>query len=264
MTKKLLLISGTLFVLIAIPLTVAVLNGNLDFRKQARSTVASFSFDPSSGTIQNGNDFEINVLINTGGKSISGADLSIGFDKNLTQVVDADTSKNGIQVNSGSFFDKPLVLANKVEGDKIYLSINSFSPFKGSGVFGTIKFHALKPGQFKLSIKNGNENKITEQGTGVNLVTGSTQATFNIEGDSKSKPSQATDEGQPSTEAIFSIDLNHDGVANDLDLQLLSKKIGATKDITDFDLNKDGKVDQKDIAIFITKYKELKSKSLTP
>lgn len=234
-------------------MTVYLLSGNLDFRKKAASINATFTFDPTEGTIANGNDFNINILIDTNNKNVVGADLVVGFDPKLVTVVDSDPAKAGIQISSGRFFTEPLVLANKVEGDKIYLSINSFTPFKGADVFGTIKFHSKKAGELKLNFANG-QNKITEQGTAQNIFANPISARFMIEG--SGGLSEATPEANLTAEEN-SIDLNHDNKINEADLQLFSKKLGATKDIKDVDFNQDGKVDKSDQEIFMAKYKAI-------
>lgn len=256
MLKKRFLIIGILLILVAIPLTVYLLNGSLDFRKKADDLKATFAFDPPSGTIANGNDFPINITIDTGDKDIVGADLVILFDPTLVSVVDNDPTKAGLQISSGKFFDNPLVLANKVDGNKIYLSINSFTPFKGRDLFGTVTFHAKKAGQLKLSF-DPSLTKITQQGTALNIFSNSGAATFTIDGLPGSI--EATPEATPKTSV--DIDLNHDGQVNELDLQIFSKKMGSTQDIAAMDFNGDGKVDKADQQIFMAQYRSSASQT---
>ncbi len=240
--RKLLLIITFILLVIAIPLTVLLLQGNLDPRKKADSEGASFSFDPSSGTIVRGAEVEIKILLNTNGKSIVGSDSVISFDNTVFSVVDQRRDIGGVQTQPGSFFDKPLILANKVEGNKIYLSINSFTPFKGAGVFGTIKLQAKKNGTATLKFVEG-ETKITEQGSAQNILTAMRSATFNVEGANGTK-----EEGTPS--ASLSADLNKDSKVDEQDLHLFSKVMGTKTTNSPADLNKDGQVDQTDFKIF--------------
>ena len=251
-SRRFFLISGLILILLAIPLTVYLLRGNLDFRKEASSAGASFSFDPTGGEIVRGATVEIKILLNTGGKNIIGADSIISFDRNLISVIDQEKDKTGTQIQAGSFFEKPLVLANKVEGDRIYLSINSFTPFKGAGVFGTIKFQAKKSGEVDFKFVSG-ETKITEQGTAQNILQTMAPAQFNIEGAGGTATTETTASGTPKTTS--SADVNDDGKVNELDLQLFSQKLGQKVNITKFDLNKDGQVDSDDFKLFEKAFK---------
>lgn len=245
--KKIFIILSIIFLLISIPLTVLLLNGNLDPRKKASGNGAGFSFDPTSVTIAQGADAEIKILLNTNGKSIVGADAVVSFDKNIFSVVDTAKDKAGTQSVAGNFFDKPLVLANKVVGNKIYLSINSFNLFKGAAVFGTIKLHAKTTGKTTLKFVDG-ETKITEQGTAQNILQTTSPAQFTIEGISSN-----TQESTPSATA----DLSKDGQVDEQDLQLFSRSLGTKGNgVTDF--NKDGQTDQEDFKIFNTLYKQKK------
>lgn len=243
--QKLLLIGAFVLLLIAIPLTVLLLQGNLDPRKKAASEGASFSFDPTSGTIVRGAEVEIKILINTNGKTIVGGDSVISFDNTIFSVVDQQLDKAGVQTQPGSFFDKPLALANKVEGNKIYLSINSFTPFKGSGVFGTIKLQAKKNGKATLKFVDG-ETKITEQGSAQNILTLTRPATFSVEG----ADGTSQDASPSATPASLGADLNKDSKIDEQDLQIFSKLMGTKTANSPADYNKDGQVDQSDFKTF--------------
>lgn len=254
--KKLFTILGLLFLLITIPLTVVVLQGNLDPRKKADSSGATFSFDPTSGTIVKDSEVEIKILINTGGRNIVGADSVISFDNTIFSVVDQEKDKTGVQSKGGSFFDKPLILANRTEGNKLYLSINSFTPFKGTSVFGTIKFAAKKTGKVTLKFVDG-ESKITEQGTAQNLLKKTTSGVFSVEGAS----GKATIESSGSAkEATPGADLNKDSKVDESDLQLFSKQLGSKGTNLVSDLNKDSQVDTQDVKLFENLYKQGKSR----
>lgn len=252
--KKLFAIIGLLLLVLSIPLTVLLLNGNLDFRGQAANEGAAFSFDPANGEIAKGAEVEIKILINTGNKNIVGADSVITFNKDILAVIDADESKKGVQVTAGSFFEKPLILANKVEGNKIYLSINSFTPFKGAEVFGTIKFQARKSGKADLNFVNG-ETKITEQGTATNILSKAAKASFNVDGSTDNGTSKSASAAAKPTTSPVDVDLNNDNKVDEADVQVFSKKMGATTNFSDADFNKDGKVDQTDLKIFQDNFK---------
>jgi hypothetical protein len=247
MTKKrLFIILSLVFILAAIPLTVALLSGNLDFRKEASSEGATFSFDPLKADLALGSEVDVQILFDSAGKEIVGADAVIAFDRTKVSIVDADPEETGVQVSAGSFFDKPLVLANKVEGNKIYLSINSFTPYQGGGIFGTIRIKARQNGPFSLQFVE-EETKITEQGSANNIVTKLQAATFEVSaedaGGIESSPSAQVKTGTD-------VDLNNDSKVNETDLQLFSKKLGAKTGIEDVDYNKDGQVNAEDFKVF--------------
>jgi hypothetical protein len=258
--RRLVAIISIIIILIAIPLTIYLLRGNLDFRNRAATSGASFSFDPSGGSIVQGGEVEIKILLNSGEKNIIGADSVVSFDRTIFTVVDEDSETDGVQVEAGTFFEKPLVLANKVEGNKLYLSINSFTPFKGAAVFGTIKLQAKKTGTVDLKFVEG-ETKITEQGTAQNILQTATPGQFKVESSGNSREPSAT---ESASARDINADLNDDGRVNELDLQLFSQKLGTTTGITAFDYNQDKKVDLADFKLFESAFKEQKSAGLTP
>jgi len=103
---------------------------------------ASFSLSPSSGTITSQN-FDVNVMINTGGSGTDGSDIQIKYDPNFLDVVDQNSSVSGVQIKTGSLY--PTYLGNSVDETNGIIRLSGISqvggiPYNGSGVFATITF----------------------------------------------------------------------------------------------------------------------------
>jgi len=69
-------------------------------------------------------------------------------------------------VQPGSLFQSQIIFKNEVANDKILLSLGSFTPFTGTGIYGTVAFIPLKTGNSSLSFNPSPESKISQQGGG--------------------------------------------------------------------------------------------------
>lgn len=171
MNKRLIItLAISIFLILAIFLTVNLLKQRQELRKGAVGGPASLSLSPASGTYNVGEAFDINIFLNDGGKKVAGSDVSLTF----------DSSKLSVEtVTPGALFDDPsttnneqVILKNEVSGNKVLLSMGSLDPqtgtsyFAGSGVYGTVRLLAKEIGDVLVTIDKTPYSKIAEVGGG--------------------------------------------------------------------------------------------------
>lgn len=105
----------------------------LDVKAQAAATLA---LSPSTDSISIGDEFDIEIIVDTDGVDVDGVDAVIDYDNTRLSVV---------SVTEGTIFSTyPL---NEVSSGTISLSgIDLTTPFNGTGTLGTIRFRALQEG----------------------------------------------------------------------------------------------------------------------
>lgn len=112
--------------------------------------VATMGLEPSSGTYQVDQTFDVNIVVNTGNRDTDAATAVLNFDSNYLDVVDADSTRAGTQITPGTIY--PNMMTNNVNGNKIVfegsidLIADPIVPFNGTGTFATIKFLAKQSG----------------------------------------------------------------------------------------------------------------------
>jgi hypothetical protein len=105
-----------------------------------------------NNTIKTNSIFEVEIFIDTAKNSINGADISLNFNPYELEVIDSEPNKPEVQIITGEIFEKPMILQNLANNQKgeINLSIGTFTPFNGKGVYGIIRFKALKKSNAKI------------------------------------------------------------------------------------------------------------------
>ena len=132
--KKKLAIFFLLLVLFAIPATSYLVFRQQELRSQA-VPATTLSFDPSDTSKTVGETFTLDININTGTNSISGAELHVQYDQKKLEVVSIDNA---------SFL--PLVLVDGSAGGGfafITLGSQPSTPKKGTGLLATVTFKAI-------------------------------------------------------------------------------------------------------------------------
>jgi len=115
----------------------------------------SISLSPTTGNYKVDQTFDVNILIDTAGKTIDGVDiLYLKFDPKILEVVDSSTTTSGIQIKQGTIFS--MYLGNSVDNNTGKIAISGLvqpgtNGFKGSGVFATITFKAKASGDAKVT-----------------------------------------------------------------------------------------------------------------
>lgn len=130
-----------LTLVISIPLVVIFINQSLEIRKQAFIVQgpAALTLLPATGTLEPGDDVDINLNLNTGAdQQVFGFTTTLTFDKDVFEA-----RANRVD-QSAADFDFSLVCANSITEGKIRFdtAINPAlgeEPVTGAGVVGTIK-----------------------------------------------------------------------------------------------------------------------------
>lgn len=109
---------------------------------------ASLSLSPASGTEKIGDLFSVDVILDTGTDSVSGATAIINYDAAKLQVQDDDSASSGVQIKQGTIFNQT-PLTNSVDatmGKIRYDSGSLGTSYTGRGVMATIHFKAQTAG----------------------------------------------------------------------------------------------------------------------
>lgn len=143
----------------------------------------TFSLNPATQTMAVGNTVNVNIMLDTGGQSVTGGTAVLTYDPTKLSVLDASPSSVGTQISSGTIFTNPLTnLADTVAG-KITLDYGSpQSTFSGQGTFGTISFKALTsisstPVSFVLT---GTRGTSAVYSGGANVLSAATNGSYTI------------------------------------------------------------------------------------
>ena len=127
----------------------------LFFAFAASASAATLSLSPSTKSVNVGDTFTVNVMLDTQGQAVDGVDLqAINYNPYNLQLQDADSSTSGTQIQAGSLM--PSTLANSVDttnGKIVFSQItNAGSTYTGSGVLATLTFKALVAGNVPVTI----------------------------------------------------------------------------------------------------------------
>jgi len=138
-------------------ITILSLSQRQVVQKKAAVQPASLSLLPETAKFPLGQSQTAQIMLNTGERAVVGVDASLTFDPSMIKIE---------SVQPGSLFQGQIVFKNEVANNKILLSLGSFTPFNGSGVYGTLKFAPLKAGTASLNFNPYPESKIAPQGGG--------------------------------------------------------------------------------------------------
>lgn len=136
--KKILSIFFLLLLLAAIPVTTYLVFRQQELRSRA-TPATTLAFDPPSIDKTVGDTFTINVTINTGTNSVTGAELHIQYDTSKLKAVNIRAADNAFL---------PITLVDGTVGNGlalITLGSQPTLPKTGTGVLATVTFQALAP-----------------------------------------------------------------------------------------------------------------------
>ncbi len=127
----------------------------LFFAFAASASAATLSLSPSTKSVNVGDSFTVNVMLDTQGQPVDGVDLqAINYNPYNLQLQDADSATAGTQIQAGSLM--PSTLANSVDttnGKIVFSQItNAGSTYTGSGILATLTFKALVAGNAPVTI----------------------------------------------------------------------------------------------------------------
>ncbi len=135
--RKRLLVLGSVFLagIIGIVVTLLLLRTSQDLRSQASLSGPTLSLVPSQKTGVVGESFPVNILVDTHTDSISAVELHLSYDSKLLKITGFTT---------GSIL--PVVLkpeSHDASTINVVLGVRPESPFKGSGILGTLNVQIL-------------------------------------------------------------------------------------------------------------------------
>jgi hypothetical protein len=156
-----------------------------------KQTIAGFSLSPTSDNLQVGESQTLSINLSAPSQLINGADVIITFNPQLVDVLDADPSLEGTQIQPTNLF--PLYPVNRVDPQqgRIYLSALVQAPppeplhqNPPGPTLAQFTFRTLAPGtaQFKFEFTPGSTSTSTiiQSSTSQNLLTQVSGATFTI------------------------------------------------------------------------------------
>lgn len=137
--KKLFAPLAVLALIIGVIVTVQQVQRLQEVRKGAFAGGAQLLLSSSAdnNTVKEGDEFKVDVLVDTKGNTISGADVTLTFPTDTLELT---------KVDLGSFLTVPLAGPPVITGGKVNFVVTSppSAPVKGSGVLATLTFTALK------------------------------------------------------------------------------------------------------------------------
>ena len=126
-------------------------------QKEATGQGVVLSLSPKTGSYSKGEEFIVEILLDTDDKPVVGVDVSLSFDKEKLQVK---------SIVPGSLFQDQIVFKNEIKDNKILLSLGSFTPFTGNGVYGTVRFQAIEVGEAIIAFNQTPETKVAQEDDG--------------------------------------------------------------------------------------------------
>lgn len=147
---------------------------------------ASLSFSPSSAEKKVGDSFSVKVVVNSGGGAgINASDATINFDKNLLSVKSVTEQGIFTMWTTNPTFSNSGGTINYSGG----LPSGPGKGYTGSaGTIMTINFTALKAGEAVVSFSAA--SVLANDGIGTNVLSGTSQAKFNITEKAAEKPKE--------------------------------------------------------------------------
>ncbi len=151
--------------------------------------VPTLSLSPSSGTHTLGQTFEVNILLDTAGKTVDGVDIYyLNYNPKALEVQDADSAIAGVQIRQGTLF--PTYVGNTVDTANGRISISGIvSPgstgFSGAGTFATVVFKVLAAAPTSavtIDYTSGSttDSNIVEHGTITDVLAAVINGSYNL------------------------------------------------------------------------------------
>ncbi|RLI52287.1 MAG: hypothetical protein DRP09_18290 [Candidatus Thorarchaeota archaeon] len=150
---------------------------------QTNTGVATLHLSPSSGTYNVGQEFNVQIHIDTGGQSVDGADVVLRYDPCALEVQD---------ITAGDTFSGHSQSTCPETGE-IEISGSGQAPFNGSGTLGTVRFRVVAgntPSGLQVQFRPANttDSNIAETNTNNEILGSVGNAMFNLTG-TPSRPS---------------------------------------------------------------------------
>ena len=139
---------------------------------------------PASGSKTTGTSFLFDIMLDTRGSSIDGADIILTYNRTFVKVLDANSGVSGVQITPGMLMPNTAAnTANAAFGQIDFSQITAVgTTFTGSGVLATVNVLALAPGaaNFTFTFTKGRTTDTNVSFGGADLLDGVTNGTFQI------------------------------------------------------------------------------------
>jgi hypothetical protein len=148
---------------------------------------ATLSLSPSSSSVANGTNFDVQIVLNTGGARTSGTDISLRFDQTKLNIVD---------IKNGSIYDQ--YVGKNINNTSGIVTISGLasstsSLYTGTGTFATITFKAVGSGTasvtFNYTAGNKNDTNVADFDTQDEALSNVTNGSYTITGGGSSSGS---------------------------------------------------------------------------
>ncbi len=150
---------------------------------------ATLAVSPPTQTVAAGNNFLVDVTLNTQGANVDGVDIRyINFNPALLQVIDNDTGAAGVQIKPGTLM--PVTSVNSADNTLGRISFlqtaSGGTNYTGLGTLATITFRAVSSGAaavtFSYAVGNTTDCNVASGGSDVlnSVASGSYTLTDNV------------------------------------------------------------------------------------
>ncbi len=194
--KRVGLILVSLLLFAALPATIFLVMRNQEIRNKA-APATTLSLNPATVSKAVGEDFTLEVKMNTAANQIVAVELNLTFDPTKLQAE---------WIHNGTMF--PNILSSGTVGNgTLSMAVgatNTTTPITGTGTVATIKFKALAATSSPVSVRFSQDTFVGALGEGnVNALTSTTPATITIgSGGSTITPTVTTTAGVTPTTTI--------------------------------------------------------------
>lgn len=173
--KRVVVVIVALITLLAIPATVFLVMRNQEVRKRA-APATTMTITPTTVTKQVGDEFNLEVHMNTADNQVVAVQVSLAFDP---EKLEAEW------IHNGTMF--PNIISSGVVGSGVASialgAANTTTPITGTGLVATIKMKALAATTSPVAVRFAADSFAGALGEGsVNVLTSTTPATITIAG----------------------------------------------------------------------------------
>lgn len=171
--KKILLIIITVLFLASVPLAIFLVKQRQELRMKA-APASTLSFSPASLTAAVGQDFNLNVVIETQTNVVPAVELHLAFNPTVFEASNLAAGSNFPQIYDGPTIDNTAGTAYIVVG-------NVQSPIQGTGTVASITFHVIGPSSQveRITFASGTQAGAWQE-EGANVLIGTNPASITI------------------------------------------------------------------------------------
>jgi hypothetical protein len=208
------------------PLLAAVMSAlffTILFQPQT-SDAATLTLSPASGTYTTGEEFTLQILLNTEGEAVDGVDIRhLNYNPALLEVQDDNTSQSGVQVLPGSLFaNTPANTVDTVNGRVSFSQVTSGgSSYSNTTnqVLASIRFRVLDTGSATLTLTAApgvtTDTNVARADTDILTSTQSASFSFTAPQDTSNPSISITSPTSASTHSTQTSNITLGGTASD-------------------------------------------------